>query len=44
MSVVGVLAGGVDHQEQMAAEIRHHQIVEDAAESTAPELVQIPPT
>ncbi len=25
------LAGGIDHQEQMAAEIRHHQIVEDAA-------------
>ena len=31
MRLVGVLAGGVDHQEQMAAEIRHHQIVEDAA-------------
>ena len=28
--VVG-LAGGVDHQEQMAAEIRDHQIVENAA-------------
>jgi len=24
------LAGGVDHQKQMAAEIRHHQIVENA--------------
>ena len=31
MRLVGVLAGGVDDQEQMVAEIRHHQIVENAA-------------
>ena len=31
MRLVRGLAGGVDHQEQVAAEIRHHQIVEDAA-------------
>ena len=31
MRLVLGLAGGVDHQKQMAAEIRHHQIVENAA-------------
>ena len=31
MRLVLGLAGGVDHQEQMVAEIRHHQIVENAA-------------
>ena len=31
MRLVRSLAGGVDHQEQMAAEIRHHQVVENAA-------------
>ena len=31
MRLVLGLAGGVDHQKQMVAEIRHHQIVEDAA-------------
>ena len=31
MRLVLGLAGGVDHQEQMAAEIGHHQIVENAA-------------
>ena len=31
MRLVRGLAGGVDHQEQMVAEIRHHQIVENAA-------------
>ena len=31
MRLVLCLAGGVDHQEQMAAEIRHHQVVENAA-------------
>jgi hypothetical protein len=31
MRLVGVLAGGIDHQEQMVAEIRDHQIVENAA-------------
>ena len=31
MRLVVGLAGGVDHQEQMVAEVRHHQIVENAA-------------
>ncbi len=31
MRLVLGLAGGVDHQKQVAAEIRHHQVVEDAA-------------
>ncbi len=31
MRLILRLAGGVDHQEQMAAEIRHHQVVENAA-------------
>ena len=31
MRLVLGLAGGVDHQEQMVAEIRHHQVVENAA-------------
>ena len=31
MRLVLGLAGGVDHQKQMAAEIRHHQVVENAA-------------
>ena len=31
MRLVGVLAGGIDDQEQMVAEIRDHQIVQDAA-------------
>ncbi len=31
MRLVVALAGGVDHQEQMIAEIGHHQIVENAA-------------
>ena len=31
MRLVLGLAGGIDHQEQMVAEIRHHQIVENAA-------------
>ena len=29
MRLVGLLAGGIDHQEQMASEIRHHQVVEN---------------
>ena len=28
---VGVLARGVDDEEQVVAEIRHHQVIEDAA-------------
>ena len=31
MRLVLGLAGGVDHQKQMVAEIRHHQVVEQAA-------------
>jgi hypothetical protein len=31
MRLVLGLAGGVDDQKQVAAEIRHHQIVENAA-------------
>ena len=31
MRLVLGLAGGVDHDKQMAAEIRHHQVVENAA-------------
>ena len=31
MRLVVVLAGGVDDQKQMVAEIRHHQVVENAA-------------
>ena len=33
MRLVLGLAGGVDDQEQMIAEIRHHQVVENAAGS-----------
>ena len=32
MRLVFGLAGGVDDQKQMVAEIRHHQIVENAAD------------
>ncbi len=31
MRFVGGLAGGVDHQEQVIAEIRDHQVVQNAA-------------
>src|SRR5262249_22227324 len=31
MRFVGFLAGAIDNQKKMAVEIRHHQIVEDAA-------------
>ena len=31
MRLVGGLAGGVDDQEQVVAEIGHHQVVENAA-------------
>ena len=43
MRLVGVLAGGVDHQEQMAAEIGHHQIVENAACAIGELGVALPP-
>ena len=35
--IVG-LAGGVHHQKQMAAEIRHHQVVENSAAGHAGRL------
>jgi hypothetical protein len=31
MRLVGLLAGGIDHQDQMIAGIGHHQIVQDPA-------------
>ncbi len=42
MGLVLGLAGGIDHQEQMAAEIRHHQIVEDAAAFVGEQRVTLP--
>ena len=43
MRLVLGLAGGVDHQEQMVAEIRHHQIVQNAAIGIGELRVALPP-
>ena len=37
------LAGSIDHEEQVAAEIRHHQIVENAAILVGKLRVALPP-
>ena len=42
MRLVRGLAGGVDDQEQMAAEIRHHQVVENAAVGVGELRVALP--
>ncbi len=42
MGLVGVLAGGIDHQEQMIAEIRDHQVVENAATRVGELRVTLP--
>ena len=43
MSEVDLLAAGVHHQEQpLAAEIRHHQVVEDAARLVGQQRVALP--
>ena len=43
MRLVLGLAGGVDHQEQMVAEIRHHQVVENAAIGIGELRIALPP-
>ena len=43
MRLVLGLAGGVDHQKQMVAEIRHHQVVENAAIGIGELRVALPP-
>ena len=42
MRLVFGFAGGVDHQKQVAAEIRHHQIVEDASRTIGELRVALP--
>ena len=37
------LAGGVDHQKQMIAKIRHHEVVENAAGFVGEQGVALPP-
>ena len=43
MRLVGGLAGGVDDEEQMVAEIRDHQVVENAAGLIGELCVALPP-
>ena len=42
MRLVFGLAGGVDHQKQVAAEIRHHQVVENASRTIGELRVALP--
>ena len=42
MRLIVGLAGGVDDQKQMAAEIRHHQVVENAAVAIGKLRVALP--
>ena len=42
MRFIGFLAGGIDDQPQMVAEIRHHQVVEDAAGGIGEQRVALP--